>query len=64
MKKILKMLGKDREPLKPKPRIEEKQTNLEDFNIGNSNNTNGNVMDYLDVDNITLERGGVYDEEG
>jgi len=61
---ILKMFGRDREPLKPKPKIDQKQMNLEDFNIGNSNNTNRNVMEYLDVDNISLERGGVHDEEG
>jgi hypothetical protein len=59
---IFKMFGRDREPLRPKPRLEEKQTNLKDFNIENHNNSNGNVMDYLDVDNITLERGGVHDE--
>jgi hypothetical protein len=60
---IMKMFGRDREPLKPKPRLEGKQTRLEDFNIGDSNNTNRSVMEYLDVDNISLERGGVYDEE-
>jgi hypothetical protein len=60
---ITKMFGRDREPLKPKPRLEEKQTRLEDFNISDRNNTNRNVMEYLDVDNISLEGGGVYDEE-
>lgn len=62
MKEIIsKVFRKDREPLKPEPRIE-KQTNLKDFNTGNLNNTNRGVMEYLDVDNISL-RGGVYDEE-
>ncbi|NIO23177.1 MAG: hypothetical protein GTN38_04095 [Candidatus Aenigmarchaeota archaeon] len=65
MKEIIsRVLGRDREPLKPKPKIEQKQTNLEDFNITDLNNTIGkNVMEYLDVDNISLERGGVHDEK-
>lgn len=62
--RILKMLGREREPLKPKPRLEEKQMNLKDFNNGNPNNKiNKNVMEYLNVDIVSLERGDVYDEK-
>jgi|GEM_PF-2044419 len=62
MRGIFRMLGRGKEPLKPRPKIEGKQTKLEDFNIGNSNNTN--VMEYLDVDKITFKEDGVYDEKG
>ena len=63
MKKILKMFGKGRKPLRPEPKMGTVQKNLKDFNIENLNNTNSNVMGYLDVDHVSLERGGIYDEE-
>ncbi len=40
-----------------------RQMSLEDFNISNFNNRKENIMDFLDVEHITFERGGFYDEE-
>ena len=57
---ILKVLRK-----KQREEFVLKQTSLKDFNTGNHNNTIDveNVMDYLDVDHITFQRGDVHDEE-
>ncbi len=44
----------------PKPG---RQMSLEDFNISNFNNRKENIMDLLNIDHITFERGGFYDEE-
>jgi len=62
--RIFKVFGKDRKrPLEPEPKFESRQTNLKDFNIRRfNNNSSGNVMEKLDVEHITLERGDVYDE--
>lgn len=62
---VLKMFGKYRkQPLDPDSKLEQKQTNLKDFNIRRfNNNSSGNVMEQLDVDSISLKRGDVYDEE-
>lgn len=62
---VLKMFGKYRKrPLEPEPKFETKQTNLKDFNIRRfNNNSSGNVMEKLDVEDVTFERGDSYDEE-
>lgn len=62
---VLKMFGKYRKrPLDPEPKLETKQTNLKDFNISRlNNNTSSGVMEQLDIDNVSLERGDFYDEE-
>lgn len=62
---VLKMFGKYRKrPLEPEPKFETKQTSLKDFNIRRfNNNSSGNVMEKLDVEHVTFERGDSYDEE-
>jgi hypothetical protein len=63
--KVLKFFGKYRKrPLGPEPKLESKQTNLKDFNINRLNNNTGlGVMEQIDVESVSLERGDVYDEE-
>lgn len=61
MKGILKIFGKGKKPISPEPKIESVQKNLKDFNIANINNTISNVMEYLNVDCVSLERGEIYD---
>ncbi len=63
--KVLKIFGKYRKrPLDPGPKLESKQTNLKDFNIRRfNNNSSMDVMEQLDVESISLERGDFYDEE-
>ena len=58
---LSKILKRER-LLEPEPKPE-RQMSLEDFNISNFNNRKENIMDFLDVDHITFERGGFYDEE-
>ena len=66
MKGFLRMFARerDRRPLKPEPKMEVKQTKLEDFNMNSSNNnSSANVMEELDVDHIIFERGEGYDKK-
>lgn len=64
MKGIFRMFGKDRRrPLDPEPKLGMKQMNLKDFNTQDfNNNSTMGVMEELDVDCISFQRGGVDDE--
>lgn len=47
-------------PMRPEPRLEERQMSLREFRGDSSEE---NVMEVLDVDHIILKRGEGYDEE-